>query len=287
MFLLPLLALCAGVAAEFKYKLDEAPGLFERCNITASCPYDSRDHHSLDFLCCEDANWVAPHIFHPMFIFMFTGDVELSLLIPYLFEVFEFVTLLCFRSFLYTTTNPTDMETLAGSLFADAFLGGTLGVVLGALLCRLTGFRSPLQGFRRLPGWMVAKYYGLLALFEACFLCISIPSSTDQHWGLLITGGAISLVLLVVWRAATSSKTDVEAVWGSLKTRDQTLVGFLLIAWSLISQNSGLHYAANDYFQVWAVALLDIAVLLVALRATARSRAARERKRLNSERLLK
>jgi hypothetical protein len=123
------------------------PGVWRRCNKTRDClvVLPRYEQFSTNFLCCEAGGWVATHIIVPMILYVFTRRATLTLLLTFYWEVIEALFITFDTLFLERKVSSGDgllndglFESLAGSLIADAFIGGALGVFLGFLFVQVT-----------------------------------------------------------------------------------------------------------------------------------------------------
>lgn len=234
------------------YKLFDTPGLLSRCDLSSACiPYASRDQTSFDFLCCEDRAWVAAHVMNPLAVGMFFGW-KAAIIAAFWFEVYEITVLLFFDSFIISTTTDLDRETLAGSVLGDAFCNGTLGAILSYQICELARFVPPFQRWSNMKdNWHRAKYVLLFVLFELCFECAGLASFAEP--AILFSVFAFFLYLVLVYSPLTNFAADVRLVWrgeSGVAARNTVFLLYVIVAAILYSQNAGLKYFANDWYQV-------------------------------------
>lgn len=263
-----------------KYTFFETPGMFTRCNATAVCfPYESRPQYSLDFLCCEDVNWVVAHVMNPALLYIFLcydrdprvrrARLFIGFLIPFWYEIIEYVVVLLFSRLPIGDSGESDFETVGGLLFGDALVQGSSGVLLGYLICRLTGFVSPLSRWNEmLDGWHRMKHLFLFALLECAFLFIKL-GAVSSNASSFLAFGYMSLAYLFIYRNLTRGPEDVKLVWlgrAGLVARDRAFLLYFLVAAFLALQNCGLQYMANDWYQVWFGQLLVFIGLGLAIR---------------------
>ena len=274
--------------------LETTPGVYTRCDRTVSCiPYQARDQHSLDFLCCEDANgWTAAHVIAPMGVGIWFGNPVLAVAVAFWFEGFEAFMLTVFRSYIIFTTSDIDLETLAGSIIGDALIQGSIGAILSYLLLMAFDIPGPMRSWYLMSGWMRFKYVVLLLLYWFAFGALNIVRP-DINTGIFIVIGIHGVLLLLVFPLATKSNLDNAGVWQRRKISYRTMaVGDgisrvmkditatsipelerwrLFVAWFAVNlliclQTTGissLNWAANDWYQVWVAALLIALVLTV------------------------
>jgi hypothetical protein len=271
LILLAIVALQRGAQAEVhRYSFFEAPGVFSRCDFKKECiPYADRAQFSLDFLCCEDILFVSTHVFNPAFIYIISGNIYFALLAPFWWEAMEASLLLLFKNFLFTTSNDWDFETVVGAVIGDAFINGSLGVIIGLVITTFTGMVSPFSRFWYMAnGWIRLKYVALFLLFEGGLFLVS-KGGEDALWGAFLTVGYEIIALLVVFRYATNNESDVRLVWGGRRgvlARDWTFVIYLIAMVLLVLSNCGLHYLANDWYQVWLTAGMIIFIMMLAIK---------------------
>lgn len=246
------------------YKLFEAPGIFTRCDKQVSCfPYSDRDQASLDFLCCEDAGWVGAHVINPMAIILFFGWKESdstgtlarfmpAIIVAFWFEVLEIILLIVFGDFIFTTTAETDMETLAGAVLGDAFINGTLGAIIGYQICTYAEYIPPFRRWRHMQNnWHRAKYVFLFLLFELAFALLSLSNWNPAY--VFAAVAAIAVALLAIWIPFTSYDVDIKLVWQGARgviARNLAFSMYIIIAILIYTQNCGIEYMANDWYQV-------------------------------------
>lgn len=234
------------------YKFFDAPGVFTRCDKIASCsPYSNRDQTSLDFLCCEDQGWVAAHVMNPALIGVMFGW-KASYIAAFWFEVYEISVLLIFDSFVFTTTSDLDRETLTGSVLGDAFFNGSLGGILAYQICELAQFLPPFQQWKNMANnWHRLKYVALFLLLELCFLLPGLSNVSPPL--VLVTVLALFAALKLIVEPLTNFAADVKLVWRGqrgVRARNNAFLIYVLVALGVFSQNAGLYYMANDYYQV-------------------------------------
>jgi len=256
-----LLVLCAlhlpvvvSLTQSAHYSLLGAPGVASRCNRAFYCsPYALRDSFSLDFLCCEDQRWVAMHVLNPAFIALLLDNTPAALLVPFLWEVVEDTCLTLFKSFVFTTSSDDDHETPMGSVFGDAFVNGSLGVIIALSLRVVFGMVGPVRRWHAMANnWVRVKYVALFLGFEAGVLLVSVLG-VGQDWGGFLFVAYEAAFLLLAFRYATNNESDVKRVWGGasgVAARDRTFVAYLIVAALLVLNNCGLVYLPNDWYQV-------------------------------------
>jgi len=245
------------------YQFFDAPGVFTRCNKIASCsPYADRDQTSLDFLCCEDQGWVASHIMNPALIGLLFGW-KAAFIAAFWFEVYEITVLILFDSFVFTTTSDLDRETITGSVIGDAFLNGSLGGILAYQICELVMFTPPFQRWKQMASnWHRAKYVALFVLLEGCFLLPGLSNISPPL--VLVTVLAVFIAFKLVVEPLTNFAADVALVWRGQKgvrARNNAFLLYVVVAIIIFSQNAGLQYMSNDYFQCWFAAIFVIFTL--------------------------
>jgi hypothetical protein len=250
------------------YDLFDAPGVWTRCDRPAAClPYLDRPQFSLDFLCCEDFNWVWAHVVNPAFIYLMSGSFYFAWLAAFLFECAEAIVVTVYKGFPIGQSTESDMETVDGLLLGDAFINALLGVIIAKQICTLTGFVAPFSRWHSMVnGWMRYKYCVLFVLIECGFLFVTL-GATFSDPTTLIAAFFIGISLVTVYRWTTNFPEDVYYVWqgrAGVVARDRTFWLYASVCVLLASQNAGLEYLANDWYQVWLMAAIIIIALIIA-----------------------
>lgn len=269
------------------------PGWATRCDVLESCvPYEvKRQQYSLDFLCCDGdvsvSGYIAAHVANPMFAAVWFGDPWTAFVIAFLFEAFEVFMLTVFGDFGVFATTDLSLETWASSVLGDALINGGMGALLGWLLLRVWRVQGPMCSWGVMPTfWIKLKYVLCWVAYSATFIGISAGGIA----GTLIAFGVQTVVLPVIVLAVTNWRIDRKVVWQLRRYRERVLInsrgvpdlvrkldstrsvglvtriGLFASVWFvtalLFSQTSGfVQWAANDWYQVWAVSVFVILLL--------------------------
>lgn len=250
-------------------------GIRGRANFNDSCLEGQRAPFDTTFLACEDGTfWVVVHIISVYVLHFFLGDPRLSAALAFGWEAVEAVALVYTGSFIIYKDTPDQFETAAGALIADALLCGMLGLLLGELLRRYSGFPGlvPLvleqkrNGFEEWNGYRMAakgaigRYIGAMVLVGINFLYAGFASwDSTILYGAYVAVPVLSLELLFIVPLLIRSGDALYVDLGATYARAKWLLVATIV---MISMGAiGFEFLANDYFQSWL--FYYTAVLLV------------------------
>jgi len=258
------------------------------CNV--SCAWCTRDHASLDFVCCEDGNWIGTHLTNPLFFYLVWADAPATIIVVFAAELGEVAILALAGSFGALFRNERDAETLAASLLGDVLVQGGLGLVLGLALRALT-LAPPLVPSVERAGARVRRRYALV--YAAAFLgdtalAVAVLAATDTDAGedppgslrlALLAQTALKLAFIgLVYPTLTATaegRTLFAAHGGGQPWHARTL---FFLGWGVLTLASHVPHlvvpvARNEWYPQWALMLpLTIAVLLALVAVSVRSR---------------
>lgn len=280
-----LLTLGGGLAQGDEPASAGTPGVSERCDVIASCiPYESRVQYSVDFLCCEGGPWVAAHILNPMGVAFFFGGFQYGLAAAFLWEVYEVTSQIYLDGFVVFPDDPLGLETLAGAVYGDAFIMGSIGSFLYVLLARVYGVLGPMHKTSDFTWWMIIKYWCLLAAFSVTFVFYShFETDGGDRYGVFVALALQGLHLLFFMPLLTSYRKDNRIVWVQSgkkikpEHRERMFRGMFVVCALLSLQAFGrFDYLANDWYQMWVLSGVIAIVLIVMKIQRSRKEASRK-----------
>lgn len=248
--------------------------LAERCNKEEICkPYTMRQHHSLDFLCCEDeSGWVAAHVTNPLALYMYTGNLLFSAFSVLFFELVEALGQLLHIK--------TGNETVSGSLLGDVF-HGFLGILIGFLLRTILESPKGLWPTLKAPWQLTVKYLVLGKLHWVSYLLFMWNTETCNYG--LIVATILQFIWILVVLPIFTQLGDADEIWvwrGYPKDRRMLLfVSWIIIVLAIHFQATGFHYLDNDWYQVW----VSVAAILLVEYSFLFFKTANESRRLAEE----
>lgn len=259
-------------------EFENVAGVFSRCDQESSCLFSTRDHYSWDFLCCEDfKGWVATHATNVLVFYIFTGSF-LTVVIPFVGEMLEYLIVLSFRNFLFLGTGEeTDNETVMGILIGDVVIQGGTGLLIGLQLWYFLRFPSLIPNYfevTKIKGhvWVFWKYLGLLVLHSGSFLATVYKVELKSDGTLPLNVGFLSatafqlMLLWFVYPLYTNGHLDERYVWKGYSKKKRNVLFFV---WGLITilihvQNTGfIRYLPNEWYQAWVSQTFVVFVLFV------------------------
>ena len=268
-FWLPLFILTAALIASSIF-ITETPqglpvhGIRGRTTFNESCLEGQRGAFDTTFLACEDATfWLVVHIVSVYILHFFLGDPRLSAALAFGWEAIEGVALIYTGSFIIYKSTPDQFETAAGALIADALLCGMLGLALGELLRRYSGFPGlvPLvleqkksgfeewNGYRMTSGRAIGRYLGAVALVGINFLYAGFATDSGILYGayIALTVLTIELLFIVPLLIRTGDALFVDLGAAYARAKWLLVATILLISMGAI----GFEFLANNFFQSW------------------------------------
>lgn len=271
--LLFTVTLCVVGVIVLAYFEDLVQNPFSRADVGDACNFEFRGQHDTSWLRCEDSTyWPAAHITQPLGITLLLGGTWVPLAIPFAWESFEALLLTFFKSFVIFPTDLEQQESAGGALIGDALINGTMGVILGLLLMRLTRFPGILPFIlrnrdygvqvvsRRYVSQKVARKYAFMFVLHAVAHVFPGLRTDELAYGGLITYALVPFLVLFVFPRLID-RHDVEGV-------DMSRAYARLAPWWAICSlvigfgASGIHYLGNDWFQVWLSYYLITMVVL-------------------------
>lgn len=274
----------------FVLRTGETPGVISRCVPRDECVAELRRWYDFTWLCCEDgSNWPAVHILNPMGMALATGSPVLALLIPYQWEVLEAVLVMNFDSFLGVFESSSDQfENAAGAIVGDAFINGSIGVLLAIHIAKLTNWQglfgavmhqvTDARSMADLPqlalgrgtsAWVLVRYTALTLVTTAIYLCHRYRTVTDveldayYNWGSLIAAAAqcfyLGLVVPHFLYASDTGAFDIRVAY----TRVRWWWIGIIVAVEL--GGVGPTWLVNGWYQTWVPAFVALAILRVLL----------------------
>lgn len=250
------------------------PNLKERCDKSLSCNWCDRNHLSFEFLCCEDGSgWVSAHTIAPFIVFMYTQNVEWTILIFLIFEVAEQI----YFTFASNVADYSVTETMFGSLIGDALLQGGTGLWLSVMVCYVfdlpvlisTSFRMHFFNKR----WKRYKYFLFFLLHMVSMQCYAWTQG-DLNTGLFLHMAIQALLFWVLfpWVLYTAKENDM--IWGLDPTNPNATayskmnrIGFFYVSGLIVllidAANAKSGIMANDWFQAWVVEAAIATVLTI------------------------
>jgi len=249
------------------------------CPAVCSPGYDPV---SMNFLTCNQDEWIGIHVAAPFITYLFTQDVMVTYVFAFGNEVVETVLFNIFDNYGPVFGFETVPEDHEGSVIGDAFFQTTWGVILGITFVQ--AFRAPKffptineHGRKSRKKWFV--WWKVLLLYTA-YAISNLPASQVNtevppaavngyiHYGLLITLGSNAVAFLLIY-GLTLSRVDNRLIWSRYTGRDslpmeapiyrrQKRALLFFIAWlvcaSLLMINFVPQFFISVYYQTWMVA---------------------------------